>query len=98
MQTGLHLLPCKCSIAARQEDSQMPVFQDDDFRWLRPCGSKRNSYGLQEGEPLEPLLTAAASCMAEAEAFLQVAEFTIKEARARVLYTQPWPSQQSKAA
>lgn len=47
---------------------------------------------LQVGQSLEELLASAECCIAEAEAFLQVAEFTIKEARSRVLYTQPWPS------
>ena len=40
---------------------------------------------------LGEVTSAAESCAAETEAFLQVAEFTIKEARGRVLYRQSWP-------
>lgn len=47
---------------------------------------------------MEVLPTAATSCMAEADAFLLVADFTIKEARSRVLYSQAWPGQHSKGA
>ena len=53
---------------------------------------------LQEEEQLDVLPAAATSCMAEAEAFLQVAEYTIKEARSRVVYLQAWPDQQFKTA
>ena len=46
---------------------------------------------LQDARGLGELTSAAEACAAETEAFLQVAEFTIKEARGRVLYRQPWP-------
>lgn len=55
-----------------------------------------NKVGLcREGATLYAVTTAAASCVAESEAFLQVAEFTIKEACSRVPHSnsQPWPSQ-----
>ena len=52
-----------------------------DLRW----------YCLQDTRDLNELTSAAEACAAETEAFLQVAEFTIKEARERVLYRQPWP-------
>ena len=60
------------------------------------CSSKK--YAVQEEESLEVLPESATSCMAEAEAFLLVAEYTIREARSRVLYSQAWPGQQSKTA
>lgn len=48
-------------------------------------------YCLQDTRGLSELTSAAEACAAETEAFLHVAEFTIKEARGRVLYRQPWP-------
>ena len=48
-------------------------------------------YCLQDTRGLSELTSAAEACTAETEAFPQVAEFTIKEARKRVLYRQPWP-------
>ncbi|CAL5220340.1 g2336 [Coccomyxa viridis] len=56
------------------------------------------SEAFQEGEHLDALPASAIPCLAEAEAFLLVADFTIKEARSRVLYSQAWPGQHGKPA
>ena len=62
--------------------------------WLDPmCGTE--TCVLQGGGRLDILPVSATSCMAEAEAFLLVADFTIKEARSRVLYSQAWPGLES---
>ncbi|CAK0782896.1 hypothetical protein CVIRNUC_006091 [Coccomyxa viridis] len=56
-------------------------------------GSNASSASVPDADTrgLSELTSAAEACAAETEAFLHVAEFTIKEARGRVLYRQPWP-------
>jgi hypothetical protein len=88
-QQILEAIDCALSFAMMTVLLSLPNFQKARF-WqtaLISVNQGRGAAPLQARQSLEELLAGAESCIAEAEAFLQVAEFTIKEARSRALYT-----------